>query len=268
MKHTHTTHCALRLGDNLAHLHFLRKMAAAYPEDTFLHLCHPEYLAELNPVVADIDRIALRPLEQTPGIGKWQTEPLPDLDSINSWKNHGGFWQDNANRNCYSVFMLDWFRFLAREMGRTSPLSKPEDLLFDYPALKGEFRNPFDWLIVNSNPLSGQARQYRDEEMNDLILALADKARIVTTQRCPFDMPCTQDLRADATGIGRLSQMCHGILMVSTGPSWPTFNVWNRETVKRRIIICEPEIVDLAPNSVFVAKVSEARKALEIGGHL
>ena len=42
----HTTHCALRLGDNLAHLHFLRKLAAAYPADYVYAYRYAKHLLE------------------------------------------------------------------------------------------------------------------------------------------------------------------------------------------------------------------------------
>jgi hypothetical protein len=65
------------------------------------------------------------------------------------------------------------------------------------------------------------------------------------------------------TEIGHLSLHCHTILMVSTGPSWPTFNIWNQDTVMHRIILLEPERVNLAPNTTHCATIDEAAEVLK-----
>lgn len=264
MKH-HTTHCALRLGDNLAALHFLRKLSGVYPDDLFTHFCHQEYFEQLCDVVADSLNIRLMPFGVESSGPHWGMEPTSSAKSVNLWKNAGGFFDRHPNRFRYSQVMLDWFREAARQLGLESPLLKREDLLFDYPALR--LNDPsvcdFDFLIINSPPLSGQAGRFDAEQMDRLILRLRESYRVITTfRRQNLDVPCTMDFDGTVTSIGRLSQMCKAIVMVSTGPSWPTFNVWNRETVKLRIIINEPEFVDLDPNAIHVPDVVGVAEAI------
>lgn len=263
----HTTHCALRLGDNLAHLHFLRKLAAAYPDHGFTHFCHGDYLDQLREVVSDIPRIRLTAFAEAYFVSRWEMRPPDALGSTNAWKNSSGFFDRHPQKETYSAVMLDWYHELARRLGLESPLHTREDLLFDYPALnakKIKFQSdPFDILIVNSPPLSGQAPRFYSEQMDSLIGRLAQSYRIVTTFRRPgLDLPCTMDLNATVTGIGRLSQVCNAIVMVSTGPSWPTFNIWNRDSIKLRVVINEPEIVDLDPKAVHVPDVAGAAEAI------
>ena len=65
------------------------------------------------------------------------------------------------------------------------------------------------------------------------------------------------------TDIGKISQNCHTILMVSTGPSWPTFNIFNQESVKLRIILLDSERVNLSPNTIHCDSIRGAEFALK-----
>jgi hypothetical protein len=277
---THVTHCALRLGDNMAHVHFLRKLAAAYPDHRFEHYAHAAYVPELLPMVVDEPRIKLKTLP-VPGSaasswGKngWNSgdywHARPPVPSIDAWKNTGDRFEraDPARRQDYAGFMLDWFHELARQMKLESPLGSTRDLLFDYPELHQKPKadaKPVDFLIVNSAPLSGQAPHYRGDHMEELIMDLQRAGfSIVATARSGmgFKYPCTQDWGWNCTMIGRASQACRRIIMVATGPSWPTFNIWNRKSVELRIIINETERVELDPRAILAASVDGVRSVL------
>ena len=168
------TFCAFRLGDNLAHLHFLRAMAKRYPETLFTHACHLCYIDQLTEVIYDITNIRLIPLDyKSPG-------------SIDAWKNAGGFWDTHPLKNNYGMFFVAFFNYLAELMGLESPFTKPSDLLFDYPAINKPraLSAPFDVLIINSKPLSNQWQRYSEQEMTALISHLARKLSVITTQPC------------------------------------------------------------------------------------
>lgn len=256
----HRTFCDLRLGDNLAHLHFLRALAKAYPQDRFIHYARMAYLPQLIEVVCDLDNITL-----AESSARWGHE-----DAIDGWKNAGGRWERDPEKNNYAKFYLEFFRELARRMGLHSPLATPTDLLFDYPAIKGAMPPPaqkIDWLVVNSRPLSGQWLGYDERALENLCRRLAQRGNVITTQKL-HGLPCTQDWGLSVTGIGAVSMYSENILMVATGPSWPTWNVWNRDTVKCRIVFNDTEIVELAPNTHHARTVGEAVKMLELRGAL
>jgi hypothetical protein len=79
-------------------------------------------------------------------------------------------------------------------------------------------------------------------------------------------VPCAADKHLTVTSIGTLSLSCKYIVGASTGPSWPTFNIWNKETVKRRVILLDNEDVNIAPNTVCCKTVGDAKKMLELEG--
>lgn len=267
------THCALRLGDNLAHLHFLRKLAEANPESEFIHFAHAHYLPELFAMISGQPRIGLIPLPINNPIG-WLC--IPPGKSINAWKNADGYFErtDPQFRNVYSRFMLAFFGMLAGKMGFASPFKCAADLLFDYPALEYQNRpgaEMLDFLIVNAVPMSGQAERYSPAHMDILINQIRQRGFTCLATSGSVrgdDYPNTEKWRWNVTQIGQISQNARRIVMVATGPSWPTFNVWNRRSVELRIIINEPEIVDLDPNALQAHSVIEATEMLHLRGIL
>lgn len=271
----HFTHCALRLGDNLAHLHFLRKLSLANPDDRFVHFAHERYLSELEPVIFDIPRISLVPLRDPYSRSQMWPNSVPPLEfhSLDAWKNAGGAWQAHPKRLDYAGFMLDHFRRLAAQMGFASPFKSAADLLFDYPLLKmreREFSGQKFFLVINSPAQSGQASRLSLAEFDQLIGDLHSAGhRVVTTAPCSIAyVPCTATGKMSVTGIGRLSQYAEAILMISTGPSWPTFNVWNQASVRRRIVLIDSEKIDLSPNTEHCAEIAQARNRLKFYDYL
>lgn len=252
-----STYSDVRLGDNLAHLHFLRKVAWLNPGATFEHAAHGCYLPQMIDVVADLPNIVLRDLRY-----------IDRKKAINSWKNVGRFWEQHPLKNDYGAFMVDWFDRLASEMGVENPIRKPADLLFDYPAIKDTASEPFDFLIVNSEPMSGQWRSMDLGDLDQLAIELSQRHRVVTTRPVRPFIPCTQRTNVSVTGIGGISRFCRYIVMVSTGPSWVTFNTWNRKTIDLRIVFLEHERVEIAPNTVTTNNVGLARETLREKGLL
>lgn len=248
---TISTFSDVRLGDNLAHLHFLRAVAKDNPGLHFEHGAHACYLPQLIEVVADLPNIILRDLRH-----------ITRKRSINSWKNRDKFWEQHPRRNEYGPFMLDWFRELAGEMGVRMPFRDESELLFDYPAVKDIACEKFDVLLVNSEPLSGQWRTMDIEGVDRLAIELSEKLKVITTKPVRPFIPCTQAMHLSVTGIGGISRFCRAVIMVSTGSSWVTFNVWNRKSVELRVIFIEEEQINIAPNTVNTNSVGIAREIL------
>jgi hypothetical protein len=264
------TYCAFRLGDNLAHLHFIRAMAKRYPQIHFQHAALLQYLPQMVEVVADLPNLSLRDIRSCKG-----------EEGINAWKNAGAFWETHDLRANYADFMLVWFDVLAKRMGfNESPFSKPSDLLFDYPALKRDQDTPkislhprelrfvpFDFLVVNSIPMSSQWLGMDDCALNTLIQSLAQRYDVITTRTTGLDVLATENIPGfTVTDIGALSLFAERIIMVSTGPSWPTLNVWNAE--KFRIVLQDTETLGLTTNTHQCKTVEQARQVLKREGLL
>lgn len=252
---THLTFNAYHLGDNLVHLHFLRKMAARYPEETFAHWANPQHVPQLMPLVEDVPNLTL----------------LPEMDSkaINAWRGDGGFFYGHPHRNDFVKFHLDWFGYIAGKMGLESPIQDAGDMLFDYPALERAVNecevkeSPYDFLVINSFPHSGQLRGFNPHSFEQLIHRLNGRGySVVTTYPAGVPVTSTHDGQRglSVTAIGGLSVHCRSIVGVATGPIWTTFNIWNRETP--RIIMLDDERIFLTPNTRHVRSCEEAEAML------
>ncbi len=250
---TSRTFNAYHLGDNIIHLHFLRKLAQRYPDAEFEHYCAEQHRVQLRPIIADLPQIRL--LEICP------------TDAINAWRGVDGFWHKHNYRNDFVTFHQDWFRHLRIQMGfPEGVIDGVDSLMMDYPALDAR-ANPypkFDYLVINSIPHSGQFSAYNPHEFDRMIKHMLKRGKsVITTAPTNTDAKCTNDgmTGMDVTEIGRLSQSARCIIGVPTGPIWPTFNIWNRET--DRVLMLDNERVDLGVYVYHVQSVAEAMKLLE-----
>lgn len=267
------THCALRLGDNLTHLHYLRAIAKPRQQDLFFHFAHQNQLPQLVEMVADLPNVNVKALEHVADPEErnhWKLRPIASLNSVDAWKNAGGAWERHPDRMNYDKFMLLHFAELTRKLGidGASPFTKPSDLLFDYDALRAYNAKPFDVLVVNSPPQSGQLKCFSPEAATDLVLALKKAGRSVVTTHPVQGVSCTQFSMMSVTAIGSASQFARVTVGVVTGPMWPCLNVYSVAAGNKRILLCDEDVTLGAPNTICVRSFEEAATQLAILGLL
>jgi len=237
------------LGDNLIFLHLLRALAKQHDQTPFVHFCNGCDLHQLHEVVADLPNIILANFESP----LW--EERGRIEAIDTWKNHDRFWENSRFRWDWSQFMLSHHDWTAARMGFISPFKVREHLLFDYPALEQKGSLLYDFLIVTSEPSSGQfspMAQHGSGYLDKLVGALNEAGKSVwVTSPSPFTKfgpdqggwkeqtgpSCTRDCEMTITGVGRISQMCQHIIGVATGPLWPCINVHNNHSHEGRKFI-------------------------------
>lgn len=259
------THNGYHLGDNLVHLNFMRKVALANPDQEFIHAAQWQYIRQLGDLTSDV-----------PNLNLMEYGYLTPSDSINAWRGDKQFWYSHPDRNDFVKFHVEaWFPYLADRMGVENPIRCAKDMLFDYPFLElaGDrisrldvlSKFPFDVLVINSPPSSGQWTSFNQYAISQMASDIGRQSRVITTwdEHHSPKIPCTVTQNLSVTGIGYLSLHCHTILMVSTGPSWPTFNVWNQESVRNRIILLDNERVNLSPNTTHCRTIDEASEVLK-----
>lgn len=231
---THT-HCSTRLGDNLAHIHLLRALAIRHTGDKFIHHALPEYAEALREAVIDLPNVEV-------------SSTRPPSGSVEVWKGRDGAWYKHRNRNDYSGFYLEWHERIAHDIGYVSPFQVGTDLLFDWPLLKTpSHRHKFDFLVINSPPQSGQFLGFDFSAMVAMIERLKLLGSVVTTWPPVFSL----------SGLGQLSQCCRCVVMVSTGASWPTFNVWNKDLPLRVVLIDSEDLSGLGDRMVHTNKIQD-----------
>jgi len=214
------THNALRLGDNLIQLNFLRRLCLQNPDLEITHYYNPGLckFEEIDALRSDISlRLRIRPISEAPA------------DSIDSWRNTGGYWERHPDKLNFAQFHLCWFEELASRMCVKNPIRKVEDLLFDYWALDSfiPMAPECDIVVINSPGLSGQFTNFNPDDFRNLVSKLVSKGHrvisTVDTGLCPaFD-------NKNVTWIGATAAKAKAVVGTSTGPSWPCLNVHNKD---------------------------------------
>lgn len=220
------THNALRLGDNLVQLNFLRRACLANPSLEVTHYHNPQLCRaeEIDALRTDMSlRLRLRPIDQAPP------------GSIDSWRNAGGWWERHPDRLDFAKFHMTWFAELAGRLGIPNPIRTVSDLLLNYPTLDSfiPMAPECDVLVINSPGLSGQFLNFNPDDFRDLIARLLLKGHRVHST-APTGL-CPHFENRNVTFIGAASVKAKLIVGTSTGPSWPCLNVHN---IDKTIILC------------------------------
>ncbi len=232
-RNTVYTYIEYHLGDNLTHLCYLRRLAGYYPNTNFKHYCKIEYISELNFYIADLNNISINPLESR------------TLGATNAWKNHQKYWEGHSVKNMFHIFYREFYNQLSEKLGLINPMLDESDFIFDekiiWQALKDRDFKSYDWLVVNSTPLSSQFTDVNNE-LDKFCIELAKTNSIITTKKVA-SIPCTVDLNMNLLEIAGQSMSTKYQLMISTGPSWLILNGFNINNSKGIYILCENEII-------------------------
>ena len=249
------------LGDCFPQLHFMRKLAEKYPDHSFAFYCHHCYFTELNPLIEDVFNVTINDISIRP------------IEAQNCWKNWQNIWERSRLRYVWGPFHVEWFRYLAREMGLESPIQSVEDLLFDCPSIQAALPCPLKVpettvLINNAQPCSGQFRAYNSlSYLDPLIEAISKKHKVMTTQKSDVGVPCTRDYRMNCANIGKYSMSVDYFVGICNGPLWLCLNKWNAERMKAWVYLRDNgEQIAVTKNELYATNLENAlRVCREIG---
>jgi hypothetical protein len=257
------------IGDHIQYLNFIRRVAKAMPDQEFIHYARWDYLKELQDVIEDLSNIKLAELGHM----------LPP-DAQNVWMGHENYWYNSPLQNDMVAFHLDWYEHLAKRLKVENRIKTVEDMRFDYPKILKPLQGgrlpptPFDVLVISSAPASGQFQGYNHFALINLAARMANNGlKVVITTELPKHIKNVYSTVAPGrylsiTQIGHLSLHCHTIVGVSTGPDWPTHNIWNLDSVKQRILMLDKQRVWLSPNTTHCESVPAVEALLTERGLL
>ena len=238
MIHTYNEY---RLGDNLVHLNYLRKVCKENPGIEFTHHVNPAHIDQLTPLVQDTP-ISLQGLSIPP-------------HAHNAWIGKDNYFYSHPLQHDWVAFYLEWFDHLSNILEVSSPMACREDLLFDYPALNEPYEMDFDVLVINSPPSSGQLPDFTPQFFEKRVRELSNQGLKVVTTAPTGMVSCTLDWGLDVTGIGAISKYCQHIEGVATGPMWTTFNIFNQNNILSRRFYCAHQTVNLTDNTTTLNKL-------------
>lgn len=253
------------LGDCFWHCLFMRRLAVRRPDDSFVLYCKTEHLGQLRDVICDLPNVLLK--AWIPGT------PCPEGARpawIGHYQRQHPLWKDVI------AFLIEWFQHLAACDGLDSPIVHRRDLLADYPALheSGYDCVESDWLVINSQPMSGQFA-FDHNDLNVVVgdLLAAGHSVVTTVDTGHIDARTTahwwdrmNPRQLTITEIGALSCGTGNVLAVATGPIWPTFNIWNQRQHKHRIVLLNDVTINYGDPMEHFGSVGAAHQYLREQG--
>lgn len=214
------------LGDNVNHIHYLRKLCENYGDIRFFYYIKSSYFDELNVFIEDLkEQIILKKLEDRP------------LDSINAWV---GSIPINGGKSG-GVFLLNdryklFYDTISANIGLENPIKTSYDMILDAPCINlANTIGNYDILLINSVPLSGQY-SLNDTDFKNKVDEWKEKYTIITTRKID-SFPCTLDYKYNLVQIANMSIRVKYIVGIATAPIIPCFNVWNIDSVKKWFVL-------------------------------
>lgn len=212
------------LGDNLIHLNYLYRLSRLYPDLTIEHYLNINYIHELRNLIPNSSNISLFDIESKPSC------------SVNSWIGFDGYYYNSPLQGNWVDFHLDFFKNFSVILGVKNPIINDVDLLFDFPILENfNFSKKYDFLIVNSKPLSSQISDFDEDFLNNLIKELIFKGYTVAATHPNGIVESTIEKGYGLLQVGQISNNCQAIIGVPNGPMWLTFNKFNQNQVMLRL---------------------------------
>ena len=255
--------CQYHIGDYLLQQNYnIKLVKQEYPHLIINFWSPPEFREELDAHVPNHlkDRIVYKPY----GGGD------RPAGSVESWIGRDG-WQTRRKETKWPYCMWDeqyieFFDLLSRDLGVQNPIKTPYDFLFDTPTLlqPNVLTKHYDYLVLNSQPMSGQCSFFSAQAFKDLVKTLHDSgSTVVTTERTEVeDVPATRDYMLKLIDIGNLSTQVDNIIGVHTGTWHNTMNIFNIDKVKRRFVVNDHRVNFTHPSCIYADSFEMIYKTL------
>lgn len=114
----------------------------------------------------------------------------------------------------YNQVYLDHFRAICQRAEIECPFKSKEEICHTQSDLNKPGRS-YDWLVINSECLSGQIPFWDEARLARIARALP--GRVVTTHPVP-GLICTRDVAPSLFNIGQLAGRCRFVVGINTGP--------------------------------------------------
>jgi hypothetical protein len=216
-------HNDCRLGDNVFTIHFLNKYLDS--DVLFNYYVHSQYINELKKHIIG-ENIQIHPYHLVPS------------DSYNTWIGRDGFYYRKISEYNFNLdlFYVDFFNLMSSNLELSPKFFSNTDLLFDNSNYEISTNKTYDYLIINSQPMSNQFNYQGNQfyYLCDLLTKL--EKTFITTQKIK-NYECTTDYGMSLIDIGNLSNYCENIIAVNTSPIIRTFTTQNINKINKRFVL-------------------------------
>lgn len=247
-------HNHFHIGDCVETLHYLANVVEK--NDIFFNFaCDPNYHFQLNEMIRDYsDKIKLVANTQLPS------------DSVETWVagygDHSSMNNNSVQLTGYldqaTVFLIHWTR-ISQIIEVNCPFTTKNDLIYNQKILSEDcsHNKNYDYLFINSIPLSGQLPSYSNSECINFINGVINKNKTIMTTRKMENVPCTLDYNLSIVEIGKLAKNVRNVVAVNTGPLHLCMNKWSLSNINNIIIWSTAETFGYGNNFKTVKTLKE-----------
>lgn len=157
-------------------------------------------------------------------------------DGIKTWIGYNPQLKIIHNILHEDFYIMHWY-WISSLLNVDNPIKTKDDFLIDFEniLIPNILSDTYDFLIINSIPLSGQLN-YDELRFNNIITYLNLKYKIITTKKVN-NITCTLDHNLYLKDIGNISITSNNIIAVHTGPAILTINKFNINNIKSYICL-------------------------------
>lgn len=206
------------LGDNLYHIHYSNYILQENPELTIINYMEPQYITECNKWIwpENINRM----------LNKEITQEVKDNKNIEStWIENFNYmhtnWLSASRTKHFNDYMNMFYEKLLKPYKIKYTFLNNISGKFNHPLLleKSKELDSYDWLIINSLPMSGQWN-YVPFIFDGFIYDLNSLGKTIITTKQSFHnyIPCTLELAPSLFDVAAQSINCKNLLGVHTAP--------------------------------------------------
>lgn len=218
------------LGDCVFSIIYFNKVCRTHCDLEINFYCNISYHWELTQIIEFPDRIHLFPYEDK---------------GESTWINREGFYHGNgsfkgkfARMKYYDEIYIYFYNYLSKICDIDFCVHENIDTLYDSNLyLEGieDFANSYEYLVVNSEPLSKQF-VHDPECLNQIIIDLSKQYNVITTKKID-GIDCTLDNQYSLLDIGRISYFIKRFICIHTAPHILTLNKFNHHNIEQWICL-------------------------------
>lgn len=195
------------MGDCLYLTQFAKKLAEKHRISVNLYV-NPAYHNDLRAVAAE-KPVFFFPTNDRPGT------------AINTWIGDNQYWHRHPLALEYDNFYVEWFGDLSQRLRLETPINSKEDLLLDAVASPEKI---YDFLVVNSTPLSGQWHGSASAMENFMAQLVQVGYKVASTHPSRYSHFCTILNGMNLQQLSNFSTQCQRIVGVCNAPIHATLN--------------------------------------------
>lgn len=237
------------LGDCIYALHYFNKLCSVKDGFSINFYVNPVYFSELREWNKHTGRINLLNINYK----------IPN--SIDTWIGKDNFYYEHMYKvTDFDEFYRMFFEKFSKENSFPVVIKDKIDTFLDNDKIVENkiYMGDIEYLVVNSDPMSGQVDKEDLNKFNKLIRFLRNRGTVITTKKTDIEgVLCTQDYSMSLMDIAKLSLRCKNIIGVHTSPMIVALNRYRINKGGNIILLQKHGLKYNTGNTINIKKIDD-----------